>query len=261
MTAARFPVSSPAPATAADSGYLPRLWSWLAGLNRPLRALARHLRTVLPGARSATIPIAVLCDVADPAGQRRLREALRAGLRGAERALAGWPDLAITVAVLETVGTPGRADDLGALVGACHVRRRPGGPRAVIRLATTADGRPLTDNNRLTALWLTLDWLLDWPTGDGDCFTVPYQATRGPRSARRPDPDLPGIPPAPTGVALRPPAPVNPTTVADEQHERPPATLAAPSVAAGSANGAGTPPNTLPADGLAWPDEPDMPQE
>ena len=189
----RFPATHPLPAaTARDRAPAIDGPPWLAGLGTTLVALGRRLRALLPGGRAAAVPIAVLCDAADPAARRRLRRSLRAGLREAERALAGWPDLAITVAVLETVGTPGRTDDLGALVAACRVQRRPDGWRAVIRLAATAAGQPLTDDNRLTALWLALDWLLDWRPDGPDAFTVPYQP-----AAAAPPIDLPAVPPLP----------------------------------------------------------------
>ena len=152
----RFPAPTTVP-TAATSVQRPTTSTpaWLAGLWGVLQRLLGWLRAALPGARVASIPIAVLCCGTDPAGQRRLRQALRAGLRQAEAALAGWPALALSIAVLETVGTPGQTDDLGHLVAACRVRRRTDGWQATIRLATTAEGQPLTNDNRLTALWLS----------------------------------------------------------------------------------------------------------
>ena len=121
----------------------------------------------------------------------------------------------VTVAVLETVGTPGRTDDLGALVAACRVQRRPDGWRAVIRLAATAAGQPLTDDNRLTALWLALDWLLDWRPDGPDAFTVPYQP-----AAAAPPIDLPAVPPL--GEASSPPASAPPAPRARANGAAPP---------------------------------------
>src|SRR3712207_814613 len=63
--------------------------AWLLGLWAVLQAPLRWLRSLAPVSRAATIPIAVLCDGADPAAQHRYRQALRAGLRQAEHALAG----------------------------------------------------------------------------------------------------------------------------------------------------------------------------
>jgi hypothetical protein len=261
MVTDRFPARPAVPAAPAAPRRLARPLSWLAAVSGSLAALARRLRAALPGGRAGAVPIAVLGDAGDVAGQRRRIAALRMGLRGAERALAGWPDVAITVAVLETVGTPGRVDDLGALVAACRVRHRPDGPRAVIRLAITAGGRPLTDDNRLTALWLTLDWLLDWQPDAGDHFTVPYQPpAAGPAVAAAPPIDLPAVPPL--GAAAPPPGGASPAPRARTNG------VAAPSPAADRsapaeptpAPGDAPPACALPADGLAWP-EPDAPED
>ena len=151
--------------------------------------------------------------------------------------------------MLETVGTPGRTDDLGALVAACRVQRRPDGWRAVIRLAATAAGQPLTDDNRLTALWLALDWLLDWRPDGPDAFTVPYQP-----AAAAPPIDLPAVPPL--GAAAPPPDGATPAPRARANEAAPPPAADRSAADPTPAPSDAPPATALPADGLAWP-EPD----
>jgi hypothetical protein len=127
--------------------------------------------------------------------------------------------------------------------------------------AALPGGRPLTDDNRLTGLWLTLDWLLDWQSDAGDHFTVPYQPpAAGPAVAPAPPIDLPAMPPR--GAAAPPPdgAPPAPRARTNGvESPSPAADRSAPAEPTPAPSDA-PPASALSGDGLAWP-EPDAPEE